>query len=877
MKVFEYAKQLGMETMALMDKLREFQIPVKSHMADLDDETLALIQTKFAEQKSAKAPAKSTKTKKAAKPAAAATVVKATKPKAAEKPVAKAAKPAAKAASPASAASGAQGATVIRRKAGIPEPVAPTPASTAKRVETSQGLSSQASSGKTTSEKIKEEIARNMALLREENAKTGAGPATETQPPPMRSAQVVGRVELPKRPGELSESEQVAKARAEAASAGQKYDRDTMEKLIRQEALARKAIQPPGRETKVETFIASDFKKRQLIYQPKKKKVLTGRAALKTQITTPSAAKKKIKVEGGTVLSDLAQKMGVKASTIIKQLMDMGTALKINDFVDFDTAQIIANEHGFEVENIELNTEQVLATQHKADPKNLKPRPPIVTVMGHVDHGKTSLLDSIRTTKVAAGEAGGITQHIGAYSVPVGNKRITFLDTPGHEAFTAMRARGAKVTDIVILVVAADDGIMPQTREAIVHAKSAGVPIIVAVNKMDLPSANPQKVMQSLTEFELVPEEWGGTTIIAKVSATKKQGIQELLEMILLQADVLDLKADPTAPGSGTIIEARLDKGRGPVATLVVQKGTIKVGDFIVAGTNQGKIRAMLDDTGAPVKEAGPGAPVEVIGFSGVPGAGDIFDVCESEDMARQICEKRIEKERVKAQQPQQMKMSLEDLFAKVQVSDLKELGILIKADVQGSAEALKESLAKLSDDKVKLKILASAVGGITESDVLLASASKGIVIGFNVRPETGVPAIAAREGVQIKTYNIIYDVVEDMKKAMKGMLEPEFVDKQLGRAQIRELFSVPKIGTIAGCSVIDGKITRSSSVRLLRDSRIIYEGKLSSLKRFKDDVREVQTGFECGIGIENYNDMKVGDVIEAFVKEQVQELGAQQ
>jgi translation initiation factor IF-2 len=682
--------------------------------------------------------------------------------------------------------------------------------------------------------------------------------------------------DLPRRPSSPGETAAqaaaAAKAESHAALEANKFDREAIGKLIKQEALAQaRKAGALAKATSVETFNASDFRKREMLFQPKKKKTMMGRVGQKTQITTPGADKKKIRIQGGITVSQFSQAMGVKSKAVIQKLVALGLMVGINHILDFETAQLIAQDYGYEVENRDLSEEQLINNSKLEGnmDQNMTTRPPVVTVMGHVDHGKTSLLDAIRQANVASGEAGGITQHIGAYSVEINGQKITFLDTPGHEAFTAMRARGAKVTDIVILVVAADDGIMPQTREAIQHAKSAGVPIIVAVNKMDLPQANAQKVLQGLTEFELVPEEWGGTTIIAKVSAAKKEGINELLEMILLQAEVLDLKADFERAATGTVIEARVDRGRGPVATILVQQGRVSVGDIIVAGQSTGRIRAMSDDKGKAIKTSMPGDPIEIQGLNLVPSAGDIFDVVVSESVAQDIVSKRKEKSRQGPASPA-LKMSLEDLFAKVQTSDVKELSILVKADVQGSAEALKDSIAKIPADQVRIKILAANVGGISESDVLLASASNAIIIGFNVRPESGVEQIALREGIEIKTYSIIYEVIDDIKKAMTGMLAPTFVEKSLGRAEVRSLFSVPKIGTVAGCAVIDGKITRQAQVRLLRESKIIYEGKLASLRRFKDDVKEVANGYECGIGIENYNDLKVGDVVEAFVKEQV-------
>ncbi|MDZ4676176.1 MAG: translation initiation factor IF-2 [Oligoflexia bacterium] len=888
-KVFELAKQLGMETIALMDKLREFKIPIKSHMAELDDNLLQQIRSRFDEEK-AKTSSKTTKTTKRKVTAAAPAtpkVVKAsqvavpaptTTKKAAVKTAAKA--PAAKSAKATPAVAAKSSRTVIRRKANVQD---------AGDIEGAAEFSAPEATQDFQEPTNIEETDLVETVDASETIEKPQSPKTDSQGG--RVAQVISRMDLRTTMGERAPqsrkptepqsatstgtSEQAA-AQARAASQANlevhKFDRDAIGKLIKQEALVQaKKAAALARETKIETFNASDFRKREMLFQPKKKKTLTGRAAQKPQITTPGAAKRKIKIKGSVTVSQLAQAMSVKNNAVLKKLIAMGSMVTVNDVLDFETALVLASEYGFEIENLDLSEEQLIvkAQATETNPENLTTRPPVVTVMGHVDHGKTSLLDVIRQANVASGEAGGITQHIGAYSVVVNGKRITFLDTPGHEAFTAMRARGAKVTDIVILVVAADDGIMPQTKEAILHAKSAGVPIIVAVNKMDLPQANPQRVLQGLTEFELVPEEWGGSTIVAKVSAAKKEGIKELLEMVLLQAEVLELKADAKRPASGTVIEARLDRGRGPVATVLIQQGTAVVGDIIVAGITTGRIRAMINDRGQQIKQAGPGDPVEILGLNAVPAAGDTADIAKNEEVAQEIVEKRKSKFKAGPAMPA-MKMTLEDLFAKVQTSDVKELSVLVKADVQGSAEALKELINKMPADQVKVKVIASTVGGITESDVLLASASNAVIIGFNVRPETGVNSVAQREGIEIKTYSIIYEVVDDIKKAMTGLLSPTFVEKTLGRAEVRSLFSVPKFGTIAGCSVSDGKITRQASVRLLRESRIIYEGKLSSLKRFKDDVKEVQTGYECGIAIENYNDMKVGDVIEAFMKEQV-------
>lgn len=582
----------------------------------------------------------------------------------------------------------------------------------------------------------------------------------------------------------------------------------------------------------------------------------------------------KATINGDTVtIKTLAEKIGKPASEIIKKLMMLGMIVTINNEIDFDTALLIASDFGVELEKkVEQTAEETLIAEDFEDKEeDLVPRPPVVTIMGHVDHGKTSLLDAIRSSRVTAGEAGGITQHIGAYTVDINGRSITFLDTPGHEAFTAMRARGAQVTDAVILVVAADDGIMPQTIEAINHSKAAGVPIIVAVNKIDKPTANPDKVKQELTEQGLVWEEWGGDTIIAHVSAKTQEGIDELLEMVLLVADMQELKANPNRLAKGTIIEAKLDKTRGPVASVLVQNGTLHVGNTIVAGTAYGRVRAMMNDKGERVESALPSQPVEVLGFDVVPEAGDTMYAVEVDKLSRQVVEERknkIKKERIKAT----TKVSLDDLFEQISEGQVKELNVIVKADVQGSVEAVKQSLEKLSNDQVRVKCIHGGAGGITESDIMLASASNAIVIGFNVRPENAAAAAAEREHVDVRLYSVIYNAIEDVEKAMKGLLEPVYEEVVLGRLEVRETFKVSGVGTIAGCYVMDGKITRNCDIRLIRDSIVVHEGKLNSLKRFKDDVKEVVAGYECGLGLVNYNDIKQGDVIEAFVQQEVEQ-----
>jgi translation initiation factor IF-2 len=579
----------------------------------------------------------------------------------------------------------------------------------------------------------------------------------------------------------------------------------------------------------------------------------------------------KITFTESLTVAELAKKLHREPSEIIKKLFMLGVMATINQDLDKDAIELIASEYGVEVEEeIQVDTTDLEIYFTKDDEKDLMERPPVVTIMGHVDHGKTTLLDSIRNTKVAAREAGGITQHIGAYQVVENGKKITFLDTPGHAAFTTMRARGASITDITILVVAADDGVMPQTIEAINHAKAANVPIIVAVNKMDKPTANPDRVMQELTEHGLVPEAWGGDTIFVQISALKGEGIDELLEMILLVSEVEEYKANPNRNAVGTVIEAQLDKGRGPVATLLVQNGTLKVGDPIVVGNTFGRVRAMVNDLGRRVKEAGPSTPVEITGLNDVPQAGDRFVVFDDEKTARQIGEARAQKA-IQAQRGEKSRVSLESLFEQMKQGEMKDLNVIIKADVQGSAEALAASLQKIDVEGVNIRIIHSGVGAITESDITLAAASNAIVIGFNVRPDVNAKRAAEEEKVDIRLHRIIYKAIEEIEAAMKGLLDPEFEEKIIGQAEVRQTFKVSKIGTIAGCYVTDGKITRDSSVRLIRDGIVIFEGEIDALKRFKDDAKEVNQGYECGITIKNFNDIKEGDIIEAFIMEEVE------
>jgi translation initiation factor IF-2 len=586
----------------------------------------------------------------------------------------------------------------------------------------------------------------------------------------------------------------------------------------------------------------------------------------------PPPVTRTITLAEGMTVADLATKLDVKAKDVLKKLMDRRLMMTINSTLDDETAAMIAREFGADVKMQTFEEEMLQVEAEDIDPTDQVTRAPVVTVMGHVDHGKTTLLDAIRSARVAEREAGGITQHIGAYSVKVNDRNVVFLDTPGHEAFTMMRARGARVTDVVILVVAADDGVMPQTKEAIDHAKAAGVPILVAINKIDKPDANPERVKKELADLGLTPEAWGGSTVMVEVSAKKKENLDLLLEMILLVTELSELKANPKRNASGTVLEAKLDKGRGPVATILVQDGTLRVGDTFIAGTIVGKVRALIDDRGRQIKGAGPATPVEVLGLGGLPAPGDAFQALTDAAKARQIALFRQTQAKEKALGGKGTRLTLESLQQQIAEGDMKELPIIIKADVQGSAEVLADTLTKLTDQKVKIRIIHSGVGAINESDVLLASASNAIIIGFNVRPDRNAADVAEREKVDIRLHSVIYNVVDEMKKAMAGLLEPTFKEVRIGTAEVRDTFKTPKFGTIAGCMVLDGRIARSgdTQARLLRDNVVVHEGRIGSLRRFKDDVSEVKAGFECGIGFDRYNDIKVGDIIEAFVVERV-------
>ncbi len=710
-----------------------------------------------------------------------------------------------------------------------------------------------------------------------EPAPTGEAKATPTVEEAAKGPRVLGRIDLkqvsatepkeaPRRqpPGETDVSapvEEPQKERKEARKTEEPED-GAKEEAGRQPKggkSKRRVIQrQEGLEARGREFRPG--------YLPKKKKALPGKDQKKTEITVPKASKRVVKVSEAISVGELARNMGVKAGDVIKKLMDLGMMATINQVIDSETASLVASDFDYQVENVALDVESVMEVEHEVeDPEGaLRSRPPVVTMMGHVDHGKTSLLDAIRSADVTAQEAGGITQHIGAYRTDVDGRSVTFLDTPGHEAFTAMRARGAKVTDIVVLVVAADDGVMPQTVEAINHARAAGNPIVVAINKVDKPEANLDRVKRGLSEHGLISEEWGGDTIMVPVSAQTKQGIPDLLSMLLLQADVLELKANPEKLARGAVVEARLDRGKGPVATVLVQEGTLKVGDSVVCGIYYGKVRAMIDDRGRKSEAAPPSYPVEILGLQGVPRAGETFSALSDENTAKQIAEHQHDRQR-EADLAKSSKVSLEEFYEQIKAGDVKELQVVLKADVHGSVEALTESLSRLGSDEVKPRVIHSSVGGITESDILLASASNAIVIGFNVRPEAKAGTLATQEGVDVRLYTVIYEVLADIKAALEGMLEPSYREELQGRAQVREIFHARGVGTVAGCYVTEGKIQRGSSIRLLRDQVVIHQGELASLRRFKDDVREVASGYECGMAIDGYQDVKVGDVIEAY------------
>jgi translation initiation factor IF-2 len=872
-RIYEFAKQVNMTNKVLLEKLREMNIAVKSHMSVIDEESVAGIKEALFQGKS------EVVTEKRIKGTVIRRRKKAVKKKLEIKEITAVAEP--------------EGEVPLELKAEEAleakpdEVVPPVPDEVSKEkvarivepdkpaVETEVEMHGEAAS---EPEKVE---------AKPERAKPAKKARVRKKPKPKQEqpAKIIKMPEVKPAADVTPEKELVKPVKAKAKPA-------THLKLVPKEerlATAKGKVKKKDKKRPVTSEEREEFFKKKISFR--KKEVLDksdlydekafrsrkgrrqhrGKVAIKgdkTLITTPKAIKRRIKIDEAIVVSELAKRMGVKAREIIKELMALGVIATLNQAIDFETAGVVASEFNYEAERVSFEEETLIRPQ-KDDPKKLKPRPPVVTIMGHVDHGKTSLLDAIRQTNVIDGETGGITQHIGAYNVSLKNGQIVFLDTPGHEAFTAMRARGAEITDLVVLVVAADDGAMPQTIEAINHARAADVPIMVAINKIDKPEADSERVKRQLAELGLSPEEWGGDTVFVNVSAKQEKGIEELLEMILLQAEVLELKANPDKLAQGHVIEAQLDPSKGSVATVLVQEGTLHAGDAVICGLYYGKIRAMADDRGNRLDSAGPSMPVEVQGLSGVPMAGDDFMALADEKAAKQVSFHRAQKQRVR-ELAQSSRLTLEKYHEQIEGALVKDLNLIIRADVRGSIEALTEAIQKIASTEVKVNIIHSATGAMTESDVMLAAVSSAIVIGFNVRPNPKVRDLATKENVDIRFYDVIYNLVNDIKAAMEGLMESTYEEHLVGRVEVRQTFNIPRIGTIGGCYVTEGKIERGQPVRLLRDGVVIYNGKIGSLRRFKDDVKEVQSGYECGVGIENYNDLKVNDVMECYEIEEV-------
>ncbi len=828
MRVFELAKKLGMTSKALQEELAKMGVPVKNHMSALTDADTEKVLSKF----------KAEPTPSAAKGAKAPKTARVAKPKRARSA---AAVPEKESAPP------KRTHLLIKKRAVVPEEAEPVgPSAEAGAPEADQSAPTEVAPPVTAAPVSAQDVRGAAPVAKEEVQKEPEPQPTAAAEPITGIAGIEKKEAPPKFKEKEKEKERVKKARKpKAAEAAKTFD-------FKQELSKMQDFRP--------------FHRRDDRRGGGMRRSHGGTAA--ADVTKPR--KKEIKLSPGLTVKDFAELLGQRPTAVIGKLMEKGIMSTINQPIDLQMAASISGDYGVPAEVVAEQTEEELIPEVVDTPESKELRPPVVTIMGHVDHGKTSLLDAIRLTRVTETEAGGITQHIGAYMVKAGDKRITFLDTPGHEAFTAMRARGAQVTDIVVLVVAADDGVMPQTLEAIDHAKAANVPIIVAVNKIDKPEANVERVKGALADHSLIPEEWGGQTIFVEVSAKNRINLDQLLEMILLQAEVLELKANPKREARGVIIEAKLDKGRGPVATVLVQEGTLQVGDVFISGIYSGRVRAMVDHRAKRLESAVPSTPVEVVGLEGIPQAGDSFIVVKDERVAKDIANTRSQKQRL-AEIAQVQRVSLDDVFRRIQEGTVKELNLILKADVQGSIEALRDSVDKVKSEEVKVKNIHMGVGGITESDVLLAAASNAIIIGFNVRPDVKAQAVAEREKVDIRLYTVIYDAVADIRAAMEGLLEPTLKEKPLGRAEVRQIFNIPKVGVVAGCFVSDGVVSRSAAgARLIRDNVVVHEGKLGSLKRFKDDVKEVQSGYECGISLENFNDIKPGDVIEAYIIEKI-------
>ncbi len=873
-RIYELAKEAGLKSKELADRLIELGYPVTSHSSTVDNDMAADIRRKVFGKASVEVMGKRIKVKRAPVAAQPTTVVR-RRSKAVKEEIARIAEEA-KAEEEAETVAAEEEEMVAAGTPPEEEAAAPEPVEEPEQA------------GETEAPAAEEEA--DVAKAEAEPESVSKKPVPVEAKAPRRLAKVIGKVEIrlpvekkkrvPKRPARPSGPKPAIGAPPPgpndgrgAAKGKKKGKRVVAIQADSDEGRARRTGKVARRGRQRVDFIHGDDVEFMRARKGRKRKGKDGGKREKFALAPAAetkAIKKRIKVFETISVGDLAKRMGIKANEVIAKLMGLGVLATLNQSLDVDTATLVAADFGYEVEQGMTEELEVINLQEQELGGEEVARPPVVTVMGHVDHGKTSILDAIRKTDVAEGEAGGITQHIGAYHVLAPSGDVVFVDTPGHAAFTEMRSRGAKVTDIVVLVVAADDGVMDQTREAIAHARAAEVPIVVAINKIDKDNADTERVKRELSEFGLIPEDWGGDTIYCETSAKRHIGIEELLESIHLQAEILELKADANRKARGTVIEAQLHKGRGPLATVLVQGGTLRTGDYFVAGRYSGKVRSLSNDRGVQVKEAGPSMPVEVQGLSGVPQAGDEFIVVTDEKMAKSVSESR----RLKARESElasASKVSLDNLFEKMAEQELKELRVVLRSDVQGTLEAFGQAVEKLSTDVIRVRVLHEDTGSITENDVHLAAASEAVIIGFNVRPTVKVKELAEQEKVDIRTYDVIYHALEDIEKAMVGMLEPTFVERVIGTAVVRETFHVPKVGTVAGCAVIDGKIERSASVRVMRDGVVIYTGKIDSLKRFKDDVKEVLTGYECGISVENFNDIKLEDHLEAFVMDEVE------
>jgi translation initiation factor IF-2 len=883
-RIYELARDLNMTNKMLLDKLQDMDIEAKSHMSSLDDDTVDTIKRKLRgspAKEIEETRIKPTLIRRRKKPVRREPVE--TKPVAEPEPpveeIEASEQPSEKVAESKEAAPEKETQAPEKTAAPEPEDNAQEAVKTAEVSDANAAQSNAAAAGPEPEQPVSTPPEKPAVLKKLTPKKTVKKRKKDTpakiikmpvSPPPKKKAEVIEKdrgvepeKEVEKQPG--AETPATDEASKEKKKPKKKWGKKPDEGVADRKFFKKKISFRKKEVVEGEDLYTKGHRGR------KGRKSVKGKAAAPIQkplITVPKAIKRRIKIDDAIALSDLAKRMGIKAGEMIKKLMDLGVMVTVNQLIDFDTASLVASEFDYELEKASFEEQSVMKVETD-DPDKLISRPPVVTIMGHVDHGKTSLLDVIRKTRITENEAGGITQHIGAYNVATDKGQIVFLDTPGHEAFTEMRSRGAKVTDLVILVVAADDGVMPQTIEAINHSKAAEVPVIVAVNKIDKANANPERVKRELAEVGVVPEDWGGDTIFVEVSAKENSGIDDLLEMVLLQAEILELKANPEKLAVGHVVEAKLDAGRGPVATVLVKEGTLKVHDAVVCGVHYGKVRALLNDMGRQVASAGPSIPVEIIGLSGVPNSGDELVALSDEKDAKQVSMHRSQKQRSR-ELARTSRLSLEKLYEKMQENEVKDLNLIIKADVHGSIEALSDALTKLSNEEVKINVIHSATGALNESDISLATVSDAIIIGFNVRPSSKIQTLANEENVDIRFYNIIYNVINDIKNAIVGMMSSTFEERILGKAEVREVFHVPKVGAVAGCYVTEGKIERGQNARILRDWVVTYEGKIASLRHFKDDVKEVQTGYECGIVIKNYNDVKLGDVIECFYVEEI-------